>query len=614
LEVFRPEVHALWFRPIVDDAKRTLGDEVVGSILNSFGVTEKQLKDETAWVSLEFSEALLTKLADAHGGPEFLYRVFRTAFTAKYGGALLPIFKAFGSPAFTYSQASRMAIHFQKIFTLETLESNPGFVRIRVRRLEGAPETRSYLMCYGASAQLAAVPTMFGLPPAEVEHPTCIHRGNEACIYDVRYQEPAKRYWAKMGFVLGTAISAPTFWSLDISYWYILALCFGLGIWAIGRVFELKRDVAQMVEDIATHKDALERSARANEERFSELLEAKAQVDEKVEQRTTDLRRTSQRLAQTLERVQALSNAKAEFFANVSHDLRTPLTLIMGPLDDMVANREPPGGNRAAIEAKHRHAHRLLALINQLLDLSKLDADKIELKRAMIDLAELTRDVVASFAAGAKAKAIALRLEAPPTTAPAALDPIWIESILLNLIFNALRFVGSGGWICVRIIDRASEQVIEVQDNGQGIAQIDLPHIFDRYAQAGGYRTRRGGTGIGLAVVREAARLHGGDVWVKSELGKGTLFSVQLPRVASELTVKDSEEQPQRYRRRIDGIVDVLEGENREAGENHDREGPSKEAPLVLIVEDDPDTRRFVADVLAVRYRVRAASNGEEAI
>ncbi len=587
---------------------------MVDSILKSLGVFSIQLEDETAWVSLEFSEALLTKLAEAYGGPEFLHRAFRMIFTTRYGGALLPMFKAFGSPAFTYNQAANLSSRFQKVWKVEPLESTPGFFRMRMRRLEGAPAMRSYLMCYGSSAQLAAVPTMFGLPPAKVEHPKCMLRGDDACVYDVTYQEPARHYWSRIGFVFGTVFSTLTFWTSDLPYWYFFALICGLGFWALGRVFELKRDVAHMVEDIATHNDALERSARANEERFNELLEAKAQVDEKVEQRTAELRKTSQRLAQTLERVQSLSNAKAEFFANVSHDLRTPLTLITGPLDDMVADREPPGGNRAAIEALQRNANRLLALINQLLDLSKLDTGKIELKRTMIDLAELTRDVVASFSSGAKAKAVELRFEAPPTSKPAALDPIWIESILSNLIINALRFVGSGGWICVRLIERDAELVIEVQDNGQGISPKDLPYIFDRYAQVGSYRTRRGGTGIGLAVVREAARLHGGDVRVQSELGKGTLFTVQFPRVASSLAVKDSGERPRQHRRNIDGIVAVLEGENREAGENHDREGPSKDAPLVLIVEDDPDTRRFIADVLAVRYRVRAASNGQEAM
>jgi signal transduction histidine kinase len=613
VEVFRPEIHALWFRPIIDDAKSILGKDTVDSILNSLGVLANQLDDETAWVSLEFAEALLTKLTEAHGGPEFLHRVSRMTFTPRYGGALLPIFKAFGSPAFCYSQAARMGMRFQKILIHDILEEHPGFVRMRTRRRTGAPATSSFLMCYGEIAQFAAIPTMFGLPPAKVEHPTCMHRGDEACIYDIRYQEPAKQYLSRTGFVLGTTVSSLTFWASEFPFWYIFGLIFGLGIWALGRVVELKRNVSQMVDDIATHNDALERSARANEERFNEILEAKAQVEEKVEQRTAELRKTSQRLAQTLERVQALSNAKEEFFANISHDLRTPLTLITSPLQDMVANREPPGGRQTAIETVYKNANRLLALINQLLDLSKFDADRVELKRVMVDLAELCRQIVESFVPAAQAKQIDLRVEAPAAITPAPLDPIWIESILSNLLGNALRFVDNGGQICVRVKEERSELLLEVEDNGQGISPDDLPHVFDRYAQAGGYRARRGGTGIGLALVREAARLHGGDVSVKSEIGKGTLFSVRLPRVAAQLAASSPNVSQDTYYESANPIANVLQAENRDRTEGIERVGPAPDAPLILVAEDDHDTRRFVADILASRYRVRAVSNGAEA-
>lgn len=597
---------------MIDDAKENLGVEMVDSILNSFGIQANQLEDETAWVSLQFAETMMTKLAEAYGGPEFLHRAFRLAYTTRYGGAVLPIFKAFGSPAFTLNQVVRMGPRFQKIWTTDIMETRPGFVRMRMRRREGAPEISSYLMCYGSSAQYAAIPTMFGLPPAKVEHSACTLRGDEACIFDIYYQEPAKQYWSRIGFVVGAAVSSLTLWGLDQPYWYLLAFGLSLGAWALGRVVELKRDIAQLVEDIATRNEALERSARANEERFNELLEAKAQVEEKVEQRTAELRKTSQRLAQTLERVQALSNAKAEFFANISHDLRTPLTLITAPLDDLVVNREPPGGSRAALEAMHRNANRLLALINQLLDLSKLDAGAVELKRSMVDLAQLCREIVESFDSAARLKKIDLQFQAPPTLERAALDPVWIESILSNLVINALRFVDSGGQICVRLFESDSHLLIEVQDNGHGISPTDLPHVFDRYRQAGHYRTRRGGSGIGLALVREAARLHGGEVWVKSEIGQGTLFTVQLPKIDYSVVSEDSAGRSRAYRKDIDGVIELFEGERSDV-EDHDRAGPSPDAPLVLVVEDDPDTRRFVADVLAVRYRVRAASNGEEA-
>jgi signal transduction histidine kinase len=285
-----------------------------------------------------------------------------------------------------------------------------------------------------------------------------------------------------------------------------------------------------------------------------------------------------------------------------------------GPLEDLAAGREPPGGRQAAIQAMHRNANWLLRLINQLLDLSRVDAGVVRLNKTGVNLAALCRSLTSRFLPDAKSKGVSLVLEAPAQMKPTALDPVWMESMLSNLVGNALRFVGKGGKIKVRVIDGDDTLTLQVEDDGPGISSEELPHIFERFAQAGGYRARRGGAGIGLALVREGARLHGGDAIVESEPGRGTLFTITLPR--EEATGKESSGDPASVERDrpLSRAHQELLPDPAGAEADANREGPSPDAPLVLVVEDHADTRRFVADVLAAEYRVRSAADGKEAL
>jgi signal transduction histidine kinase len=346
-----------------------------------------------------------------------------------------------------------------------------------------------------------------------------------------------------------------------------------------------------------------------------------------VEVRTAELRETSRRLAETLERAEELARAKSDFFSNVSHDLRTPLTLISGPLEELLAGREPPGGTAAAIESMHRNVGWLLRLINQLLDLARVDAGRVELRRTAVDLGSLARTVVESFVPAARARGVELSLQAPERTEPCALDPAWIESMLGNLISNALRYAEEGGWVRVRVEEEGEWFRIEVEDSGKGIAPEDLPSVFERFVQGRGSDRRKGGAGIGLALVREAARLHGGDAEVRSDPGKGALFTVTLPVVkmgedaveqeaaGQKAAATESGRAGRRSRVRLfSSAGDELLSDPSQIDVDADRPGPSPEAPLVLVVEDHADTRRFVADVLSESYRVKGAADGEEGL
>lgn len=627
-------------------ARDELGETATNEILDSLGVSMEAVTAPNAWMSLAFVEEFLERMVKASGDRGITDRIARLSMSPRYLGFLYPLLRAFGSPMTAYEMSVRSVPRYDKTCWYRIVAKRPGFIDIERLPTEGAPLGRGTLMCRVREVQFGHVPTLFGLPPGETRHPKCIQRGDASCRYEVKWQVHRRGVgaWIGLGVGIAAGVGLAALGSMPFTAAVPVIAAFALAGWFAGHILKLQKDITDRSAAIAQHQDALQQSQRFNEERFAELMQAKAEVDKKVEERTAELRETGQRLSEALEKMKALSQAKSDFFANVSHDLRTPLTLITGPLHDLAAGREPPGGNNTAFEAMERNARWLLRLINQLLDLSKVEAGGVELKRSSVDLVSLTRSIVGSFADAAGIRGVEIMLEAPENIEACALDPVWIESMLSNLLGNALRFVERGGLIQVRIAEIDDELQIEVQDNGQGIDPEELPNIFERFAQAGSYRKRRGGAGIGLALVREAARLHGGDVAVQSEPGKGTLFTIALPRVKAEENRETGEvevtaeatagagekaavEKPegeaetrtqtnrgQRRQRLFSETRDELLEDPSEAEGDADRAGPSKEAPLVVLVEDHADTRRYVADVLAEHYRVKAASDGRKGL
>jgi signal transduction histidine kinase len=321
------------------------------------------------------------------------------------------------------------------------------------------------------------------------------------------------------------------------------------------------------------------------------------------------LRETTTRLEQSLERIRAPDDAKTDFFNNVSHELRSPLTLILAPLEELVAGRTPPGGERTALEAMHRNAARLLQLINQLLDLAKIDAGQMRITPLPTALVELVQGILHGFAVAARNKGVRLELDAPEHMPAVVIDPSWIESACTNLVANALRLTAPGGRIVVTIADQAHEVMIAVSDDGPGISRQDQQKIFERFAQADSTRRNVGGTGIGLALVREAVRLHGGDVTVVSELDHGATFTIRLPRRSQVLAAGKGAELPSRLPAPLRAAQDFAERKI-----DSRRPGPSENAPLAFVVDDNPDLREFVVDILAPYYRVRSADQGKRAL
>jgi len=232
------------------------------------------------------------------------------------------------------------------------------------------------------------------------------------------------------------------------------------------------------------------------------------------------------------EALSELDRAKTAFFSNVSHEFRTPLTLILGPVDDALAGAdgELPPPLRERLEVARRNGQRLQRLVNTLLDFSRIEAGRVRASYEPTDLAAFTADLASNFRSACEKAGLELAVDCPPLAEPVFVDRQMWEKVVLNLLSNAFKFT-FGGEIAVSL-QAAGGSVIRltVRDTGTGIPEEEVPKLFERFHRVHGARARtHEGTGIGLALVQELVKLHGGSVQVESEPNAGTMFAVTIP-------------------------------------------------------------------------------------
>ena len=226
-----------------------------------------------------------------------------------------------------------------------------------------------------------------------------------------------------------------------------------------------------------------------------------------------------------------IDRAKTTFFSNVSHEFRTPLTLMLGPLLDTLAEQNGPLPPRAANELAvvHRNGLRLLKLVNTLLDFSRIEAGRVEASFVLTDLAAFTAELASVFRSAVEKANLTLTIDAPPLDVPTYVDRDMWEKVVFNLVSNAFKFTLAGG-ITVRLSKDSRQVRLAVQDTGSGIPPEELPRLFERFHRVEGTKGRtHEGTGIGLALVQELVKIHGGTVSVESEVGRGSTFTVEIP-------------------------------------------------------------------------------------
>jgi signal transduction histidine kinase/DNA-binding response OmpR family regulator/ligand-binding sensor domain-containing protein len=332
------------------------------------------------------------------------------------------------------------------------------------------------------------------------------------------------------------------------------------------------------------------------------------------------------------EHLAELDRLKSRFFANISHEFRTPLTLILGPLEKL-RFRFPDEESQIALGMMKRNAHQLLRLVNQLLDLSKLEAGGMKLQACRANIVPVVNGVAYSFESSAGMRKIHLRVSTEQDEIQVFFDRDKLEKILTNLLSNAFKFTPDGGNVVVTLTPSPSLQMgkgdrggdgssgigggfleISVSDSGIGISEDKLPHIFDRFYQVDDSTTReQGGTGIGLALVKELVELHHGTIRVTSQPGVGTEFTVSLPLGREHLKSDEIVEGTGKEEMVMSLSEAVREGtvsaQELRAPPDHDTR-----KCLVLIVEDNADVRQYIKDNLPASYSVLEAKDGVEGI
>jgi len=336
--------------------------------------------------------------------------------------------------------------------------------------------------------------------------------------------------------------------------------------------------------------------------------------------------RTYEEEKQRAEALAELDRAKTTFFSNVSHEFRTPLTLMLGPLEEALAAPQLPPQIAEYLAMAFRNGLRLQKLVNTLLDFSRIEAGRMQASYRKTDLVGFTADLASQFRSLMEQAGLQFAVVCEPLMEPAWIDPEMWEKVVLNLLSNAFKYTLQGS-VSVSMREQAGQALLCVRDTGIGIANRELPHLFERFHRVEGSRGRtQEGSGIGLALVAELVKMHGGSVSVESSPGEGTTFTVAIPlgtahlpadRLALDSTLPSSAASARAY----------VDEAKRWLPAGHDAAPPEpafiaavstppNAAPegVILLADDNADMRDYVKRLLENNYQVLTASNGQEAI
>jgi signal transduction histidine kinase/ligand-binding sensor domain-containing protein/DNA-binding response OmpR family regulator len=389
--------------------------------------------------------------------------------------------------------------------------------------------------------------------------------------------------------------------------WWFVLIVVALGAYFVDlslvrRVRRLRRNQQQLRQMVEDRTRELESQKRQLADQADELVKQNALLTQQNEKIT----RQKGQLVQMAGRVQALSLDKLAFFTNITHEFRTPLTLIAGPIDRALKLCHEPEVEHQ-LQLVQRNAHYLLSLVNQLMDFRKLEEGKTRIAPTPCHLPRLLREVLAPFEAYAADRNIELRTLTHLSARAIELDMDAIQKVIINLTGNALKFTPAGGTITVYAAvlpgsGQADGQLyICVSDTGSGLKPEDVDRVFNRFYQSQqGERTSlsgQSGTGIGLYLCRRLIRLHGGQITARNNPSAGCAFRILLPLHYSQ------QEEPQE-----DTFIPIIKGTREE------EKKPGTSGASILVVEDNDDMRAYIRSILGERYHILEATQGEEAL
>ncbi|HWZ87739.1 MAG TPA: ATP-binding protein, partial [Polyangiaceae bacterium] len=322
-----------------------------------------------------------------------------------------------------------------------------------------------------------------------------------------------------------------------------------------------------------------------------------------------------------------VDRAKTAFFSNISHEFRTPLTLMLGPTEDALAS--PDGALRGAeLETVHRNELRLLKLVNNLLDFSRVEAGRSDVAFEVTDLSALTRDIAATFQAVFERAGLGFDVRCDAIEQEILVDRDMWEKIILNLLSNAFKFTFEGG-VVVTLRSGEGQVLLGVHDSGVGIPEAELPRVFERFYRSEGTRSRSyEGSGIGLALVHDLARLHGGDIAVESREGRGTSFTVTVPTGRAHLPADrivagrdpslPADSAKSFVSEALRWLPDLADGESLApptlAGDALTATTTVTSDAQIIVADDNRDMRDYLTRMLGRHWHVTAVPDGAEAL
>ncbi|TGV02586.1 hybrid sensor histidine kinase/response regulator transcription factor [Flavivirga rizhaonensis] len=322
--------------------------------------------------------------------------------------------------------------------------------------------------------------------------------------------------------------------------------------------------------------------------------------------------------------LEAVNKLKLQFFTNISHDFKTPITLILNPIEEILESKNINDSLKPKLKIIERNANSLLRLVNQLMEFRKIEVGETKLGATKTNIINFVREITFSFRALAKEKNIALSFESQLYATDVWFDWDKLEKILNNLIFNAIKFSNKEGYVIVRVSkpkDKLKIRIkennivsdyikIEIEDNGIGIEESELPYVFQRFYQVNSsYESQKSGSGIGLAITKDLVDLHHGEIEVQSEIGKGSCFILKFPLGNEHLLPEELMEVSA-----PELLTETQMDEGFNFNENIENINSSKSKDSILVVDDNNDIRELIRNKFEQNYQIFEADNGKEAL
>jgi signal transduction histidine kinase/DNA-binding response OmpR family regulator len=345
------------------------------------------------------------------------------------------------------------------------------------------------------------------------------------------------------------------------------------------------------------------------------------ELEQRVDERTLELNQQNEllerinlQLQQKKEALESMSESRSHLFVNISHELRTPITLISGPINQLLSNKELPDHLKKQLRLSLRNADRLKQLVEQILDLNRLESNRLVLRASSIDVCKAVSIITSSFYSLFEHNGITFHRTIPEKSIELYLDGDKFEKVMNNLISNAIKFTPNGGTISAKIEETESAVIISLSDSGIGISVERLPHIFERFnTSADSKSDYREGLGVGLTLSKEYVELHGGEVSVSSKIGEGSCFEIRFKKGKDHLLPQQILESSTLIQTRVPSQKSSLLEDQDDTSLSDTQH--QVDQPNLLLVEDNQDMATYISELLKEQgYIVTLANNGKEAL